>query len=217
MAEIKIEKKKPVWPWIILVLIILMIAYIFWNSSERRPEATELNWSDTITQQDQRYVDDRFTESGSLYSGRYGTIQEEQTLADYFKYLDERRADVNEPAYHQSAIQKLTSATEREGQLNNVDIQSNISGANTRANELTGDAKTATAKVKNAAEELGKALKKIQEKAYSSLKNEAEDVQNAVSQINAPETLENQEEKIHDFYDKAAKLLQKMYEERANR
>ncbi len=30
MAEIKIEKKRPVWPWIILIIVILgILAYVF--------------------------------------------------------------------------------------------------------------------------------------------------------------------------------------------
>jgi hypothetical protein len=29
MAEIKIEKKKPVWPWILLVLILAAVIYFF--------------------------------------------------------------------------------------------------------------------------------------------------------------------------------------------
>lgn len=39
MAEIKIEKKRPVWPWILLVLIILgILAYVFWYSAESEEE-----------------------------------------------------------------------------------------------------------------------------------------------------------------------------------
>ncbi len=35
MAEIKIEKKRPVWPWILVVLIIVgVIAYYYINSPQ---------------------------------------------------------------------------------------------------------------------------------------------------------------------------------------
>lgn len=34
MAEIKIEKKKPVWPWILLVLLIIVGVYIFWTYND---------------------------------------------------------------------------------------------------------------------------------------------------------------------------------------
>ncbi len=35
MAEIKIEKKRPVWPWILIVLIILgVVAYFYMNAPQ---------------------------------------------------------------------------------------------------------------------------------------------------------------------------------------
>lgn len=30
MTEIKIRKKRPVWPWVVLVVIIIAIAYYLW-------------------------------------------------------------------------------------------------------------------------------------------------------------------------------------------
>jgi hypothetical protein len=39
MAEIKIEKKKPLWPWIVAVLIIAaLVYYIFVNNQENSSE-----------------------------------------------------------------------------------------------------------------------------------------------------------------------------------
>lgn len=41
MAEIKIEKKKPVWPWIVALLIIgALVYYIFVTDHEANGEST---------------------------------------------------------------------------------------------------------------------------------------------------------------------------------
>lgn len=41
MAEIKIEKKKPVWPWIVAILIIAaLIYYVFVQDHEAHSEST---------------------------------------------------------------------------------------------------------------------------------------------------------------------------------
>ncbi|QSW88913.1 MULTISPECIES: hypothetical protein [Flavobacterium] len=41
MAEIKIEKKKPVWPWIIALLLIgAVVYYVFLRDTEPRSETT---------------------------------------------------------------------------------------------------------------------------------------------------------------------------------
>lgn len=39
MAEIKIEKKKPIWPWIVIVLLIsALVYYIFLKDNETHNE-----------------------------------------------------------------------------------------------------------------------------------------------------------------------------------
>jgi len=41
MAEIKIEKKKPIWPWIVAVLIIAALLYfVFLKDNEVRSESS---------------------------------------------------------------------------------------------------------------------------------------------------------------------------------
>ena len=47
MAEIKIEKKKPVWPWILLILIIIAGVYIYWSYIDNMK--TEENDTEIIT------------------------------------------------------------------------------------------------------------------------------------------------------------------------
>ena len=34
MAEIKIEKKQPIWPWILLVLLIIVGVYVYWSYND---------------------------------------------------------------------------------------------------------------------------------------------------------------------------------------
>ncbi|WP_205334609.1 hypothetical protein [Flavobacterium fluviale] len=41
MAEIKIEKKKPIWPWIVALLIIgALVYYVFLKDHETQSEST---------------------------------------------------------------------------------------------------------------------------------------------------------------------------------
>ncbi len=46
MAEIKIEKKKPVWPWIVLILLIIVGAYVFWAYNDQNKNVKQ---DDVIT------------------------------------------------------------------------------------------------------------------------------------------------------------------------
>lgn len=49
MAEIKIEKKKPIWPWIVVVLIIAALLYfVFLGDNEVQTESN-LEMQDTTS------------------------------------------------------------------------------------------------------------------------------------------------------------------------
>ena len=57
MAEIKIEKKKPIWPWILLVLLIILGVYVYWTYNDKNlddPNETEIV-TDTIQEMDNNY------------------------------------------------------------------------------------------------------------------------------------------------------------------
>lgn len=56
MAEIGVEKKKPVWPWIILVLVILVILYFLFMADGDSPN--EPNRMNDTEQFDQRNFQD---------------------------------------------------------------------------------------------------------------------------------------------------------------
>ncbi|HEX8017396.1 MAG TPA: hypothetical protein VF465_19365 [Flavobacterium sp.] len=50
MAEIKIEKKRPVWPWIVAVLLIAgLVYYVFLRDDHVQSETTIENTSGTDT------------------------------------------------------------------------------------------------------------------------------------------------------------------------
>ncbi|HEX8561464.1 MAG TPA: hypothetical protein VF676_00665 [Flavobacterium sp.] len=51
MAEIKIEKKKPVWPWIVLILVLVLAALLYlWmqgNDDDNEGQITTIENTDT--------------------------------------------------------------------------------------------------------------------------------------------------------------------------
>ncbi|WP_405198984.1 hypothetical protein [Christiangramia sp. LLG6405-1] len=49
MAEIKIRKKKPVWPWILLVIILAIIAFLYFYGSMAENDDNEIDETDDIT------------------------------------------------------------------------------------------------------------------------------------------------------------------------
>ena len=221
MAEIKIEKKKPIWPWILIILIILAAIYFFWyyndnsfNTDERVME------NDSITQiEESNIYDNEVKDTTSLYSGNYGTVRNEQAMADYFNFIDLDK-DLNKETnneYYRSAFFKLITAIKRESEMKSVDINEDIRAAMKNAELLTNDP-TVTQKTDNiklTAENISKALGKIQQQSFTDLSTEANSVATASNAIKTNANVVDERNNINTFFDKSAILLQKMYQKEA--
>ena len=210
MAEIKIEKKKPIWPWIILVLVILAIVYFFWANNDDEPDYME----DDIIMQDSIQTDenDRIdTADTTLYSGKYGTVLNEKSVSDYLTYIDNPNMGL-EHEYTNGALVHLISATEAEANNLNVDISANLDKARENASFITKDPKSLehADKIKNASMEIATALKTIQEQKFNDLNQQANDVKAAAEKINVKTQTLEQKNDVKEFFEKAGMLLQKM-------
>ncbi|HKJ48176.1 MAG TPA: ATP-dependent metallopeptidase FtsH/Yme1/Tma family protein [Christiangramia sp.] len=42
MADIRIEKKKPVWPWLILIIILAVLAFLYFYGSMETDETDDM-------------------------------------------------------------------------------------------------------------------------------------------------------------------------------
>lgn len=221
MAEIKIEKKKPVWPWVIVILILLVLIFFFWYyyDSENSSRDTLIMENDSIVQLEENDIfNNRVIDSTTLYTGSYGTIRREESIADYLKYVDNNDRTSTNEGYYRTAFFKLITAAKREAEINNVDVTSNIASAMKNAEMLTNDPEiTKTSdKIRAAAEDVSKALKSIQQEKFDGLSNEADAVATAANKIEAKGESSQQQQNIDAFFDKAAILLQKMYENEEN-
>ncbi|QAA80361.1 hypothetical protein EI546_00820 [Aequorivita sp. H23M31] len=220
MAEIKIEKKKPIWPWVLLVVIILLIVYFFWYRNDANLDRTDdVIVRDTISQVNEPYQDTNRMEETTLYTGTYGTVRNEEAFADYFRYVDNLDTRDSDRGFYRTAFFKLITAVKRQAEIDSVDVTNNISAAMNSAENLTNDPDTNTKadNAKKAADEISKALKTIQEKVNDNLSDNYKEVQTAASGIDGTKTLDTQTASIDAFFDKSARLLQNMNDNTDNR
>ena len=209
MAEIKIEKRKPIWPWVVVTLIILLLLYFFWYSNRTEVmNHEEIDFQDTLSAQSE-VVDE---EALSFYRS------EPEFFEDYNEYIhflsDAHASDNdNESDFHRKALLKLIDATREQSVLLDIDVSRNLEEAKENADKVTHDVQnTAGVQVKKAASEITAALKKIQKKNYKSLKSKRENLESAVSDMNGMRAIDDQQEKIFDFHESAKTLLTAMAE-----
>ena len=207
MAEIKIEKKKPIWPWIILVLVILALLYflVFADDDENdamddgikteqleegtleeEPEAT--NWED---------------EAGNLGN---------QGVEGYIAYVsDESRMGIDHE-YTNNAFIRLVDAVQAKANDMNVDISSEMQSIRQAAQKIQQNptATTHAETIKNAGTQVADVLKKLQEQNYPNLSNDVEEVRTAATNIQGNVQTLNQKDQVNKFFNEAADVLRKM-------
>lgn len=192
MTEIKIEKKKPVWPWILLglgLLALLLYFFVFNNDSEKEEMAE--------------------TPATALID----VHENNSTVAAYVTFIN---SDTNkmglDHVFTNDALLKLTEATNAMADEVGYSVKADLDKAKEFADKITNDPfETSHAdNIKKAADILAGSLKNLQQAKYPVLENEAAEVKSAADAIN-PETLTlEQRDAVKIFFAKAADLLEKM-------
>ncbi len=190
MAEIKIEKNNPVWPWILLLLGLLVAAWFFFF----------------------RYDSDepiKTTDSGALI----GVHENNSKVAAYVTFIN---SDTNtmslDHAFTSEALTKLTDAVDAMATEAGYDIKADISKAKQLSNEITADPLVTTHadKIRNAADVLSTSLQNMQQAKYPELSVEAANVKSAATAINPEKLTLDQRDSVKSFFKEAADLLNKM-------
>lgn len=194
MAEIKIKKKAPIWPWVVGALVLALIIYLLVSSDDNIDDVDDVNVDDT----EQVIVQDTVVE----------TKVETDEIADYNRYVSDQTMDVNHE-YSNTALTKLIAATRAAANELNIDVSSDLSAAETKANEITKDPTSLkhSNEIKDAAQHISSALKKIQNEKFPDLKSQYEDVEKSVSNIKKDVATLDQKDAVRDFFNKAGNLL----------
>lgn len=188
MEEIKIEKKKPVWPWIIgLLLIAGIIGYfVFFNNDEQ----VEV---------------DRVLNSDNVENHSIGSDSE---IVDYVNYINDVKMGLDHE-YSSGAIVRLIDATRATAEALNVDTDADLSQANNFAEEITQDPQSLNHadKIKRAGQIINSALNKIQKEKFPQFETEYNNVAMAAEKIDPARPTLQQKDAVKTYFNSAATLL----------
>lgn len=209
MAEIGIEKKKPIWPWIILVLVILAILYflIFANDDE----TDDMNDTNTEQIQETTTLDDERQDRTGTWD-RNDTLTGSQGISAYISHVGDKSRMGVDHEYTNNALIQLMNAVYSKAREENVNIDAEMQKIRQQANEITQDpmATDHANIIKKTGSDIVDALEKIQQENYPNLSGDVEDVRNALQKIDpSVQTLE-QKDAVNSFFDETADVLQKM-------
>lgn len=202
MAEIKIEKKKPIWPWILALLVVALIIYFlfFKSTTVITNESTTIN--DTVVDrtevQDDGYINDDLSDVAAFIA---------------FVKSDDGAMTLDHE-YSSTALTKLIDATEEVSSKSDFDSKMDLDNARKIAVDITQnpDATNHADNIKKATDMISTVLNNLQAAKFPNLKSEADKVTMSSQAISVKELALNQKEKIKGFFDDAANLLEKMNE-----
>lgn len=194
MTEIKIEKKKPVWPWILLgVFVIGLILFFLFVDNDRE----EL---DTVAET-------------PVEVGVVAPVDLDPIVTSYIVFIEN---DVDSMGlsheFTNDAFEKLIEATRNTADRNNFDISADLESAQDFAAVITKEPfeTTHAEKIRKAADILTTALVGLQQAKFPDLTNEANEVKSAANSINPATPTLDQKVEVKTFFRETRDLIREM-------
>ena len=211
MAEIKIEKKKPVWPWILLAIIILaVIAYFVLADEETDDYTDDVNTQEMGTGNNVR---DDETENNIGYEN--GAASTKGTIA-YTEAMSDSTRIATDSLYTKTALYNLSRAVAAKASQNGVNSEelkeliiynSKMPNAS-RVNET--ESGMMSEDFKNLSDNIVIVLDSIQNKNYPSLETELNDLKETSADITTTAAVGDQKNTLRAYFRKANNVLNKM-------
>lgn len=197
MAEIKIEKKKTIWPWVLIGLLILAVIlyFLFFRKDNDDNIAGAANTTIVADSANNMHTN------------------ENNTVDAYITYLNSDTATMGlDHVFTHNALIKLIDAIKATADKQGFNIQGDLDKAKEDAEKITGDpmATTHADFIKDATTKISMALQNMQEAKYPQLSAESQKVKNASNDINTAELTLDQKHTVKTFFNDAGDLLKKM-------
>lgn len=199
MAEIKIEKKAPIWPWIVgLLVIALAVYFLFFRDTAVVTDGTTTT-NDTIA--DQTEIQDNRDDANLM------------GVAAFVAFVKNDNGNMTlDHEYSNEALNKLIDATEEVSVKVDYDSKIDLEKAREHAGEITKnpEATDHADHIKMATDMISSVLLKLQKAKFPNLQAEADKAKMSSEAIDVKELTLNQKGQIKSFFDDAADLLDKM-------
>jgi hypothetical protein len=199
MAEIKIEQKKQIWPWLLVGLVIaaLLVYFLVFSDNGKITEAvTEANYITNTNEPD-----------------LIGVKENNATVAAYVNFVENSEEKMSlDHGYTNEALLKLIDATNAMANEVGYEVQADLEKVKEYANVITKDPfETSHAdNIRKADDILTNVLQNIQKAKYPGLADEVEELRSASESIKPGVLALEQKGAIKNYFSKASDLLKKM-------
>jgi hypothetical protein len=200
MAEIKIEQKKQIWPWVLAGLAITALLIYFLLIRDNGKNTAALT-------EDDHYI----TNMNELTL--VGVKENNVTVAAYVNFVENSKGKMSlDHAYTNEALLKLIEATNAKADEVGYEVRADLEKVKEYANMITKDPfdTTHADNIRKATDVLTNVLQNIQKAHYPGLADEVEELQRASESIKPRVLTLEQKDAVKNFFAEASDLLKKM-------
>jgi hypothetical protein len=199
MAEIKVEQKKPIWPWLLfgLIIVALFVYFLVFRDNGENTEAVTEPEPITITNE----------------TDLLGIKENNDIVAAYVNFVENNKEKMSlDHAYTNEALSKLIEATNAIANEVGYDVQADIEKAKEYAKMISSDPfeTTHADNIRKADAILTNVLQNIQKAKYPGLTDEVVALKSATESIKLGILALEQKDAVKNYFAKASDLLQKM-------
>lgn len=205
MAEIKIEKKAPIWPWILLVLVILaIIAYLVLKDDV----------DDVVDDVNTEAIDTTGTYQNNN-SINYTGMQDNDfnsAMTEFDTYVQDSARVGTDSVYTKLAFNRLAHMTVMKAEENNLDDSSsldNLRGYSNTTDSADGDMEIRK-NLKRVGTDVANVIESLQKKDYPNLESEVKSLKNKSDKLNDTDAFDQQQQSIRDFIRSSRDILNSM-------
>jgi len=211
MAEIKIEKKSPIWPWILLAIaLIAVVVYFVYGKEDTSVYDDDMNNEaiDTISNNDS--YNDEYQSTAPYIDSTRAVVEFENSI------IDSTRIGVDS-SYTKTAITNLAKVVAMKADELNVKPSialDNLKFLSDQSSETIDTEIPKEADVYNDFQKVSKdivtVLESIQTENYPSLKKEVLELKQTSSKIDTNIATKEQQTTIQNFFSKAKEVVNSM-------
>ncbi|MPR33600.1 hypothetical protein [Salmonirosea aquatica] len=197
MAEIKIEKKKPIWPWLLAALVVLaLLAYVFMYDNDDRLAENDQETTDLIDN----------TNAGT-------SSNPDPAVASYVQYVKNDPDKMGlDHSYANEALTRLAEAVKAKADQIGYDATTDLNQVKEYADKIATDPfETSHANsIRKATDMVTTTLQNMQQAQYPQLSGEVDELRQASAAIDPDVLTLDQKQAVKAYFDKASDVLQDM-------
>ena len=197
MAEIKIEKKKPIWPWLLAALLVLgVLAYLFVYDKDDNLADSEMENADMVT--------------NSTANDGYNS---DPAVASYVQYVKEDTDKMGlDHTYANEALTRLMAATKAKASMVGYNATTDLNKVKEYADKIATDPfeTTHANSIRKATDILTTTMQNMQEAKYPNLSAEIDELRQASAAIDPDVLTLDQKQAVKSYFDKASDVLMAM-------